>query len=156
MPFAACTPEQLAASLRRRLEEATVPEPNSGCYLFSGHPNRPPPHDYGRLHSGARTRALAHRVAYELYVGTIPADAQVLHICDTPACVNPSHLLLGTNADNATDKAVKGRAAKKLTPADIRDIRASPESDRATGLRYGVDGALINRIRNRKLWKHIP
>lgn len=52
----------------------------------------------------------AHRVAYELCVRPIPAGMFVLHRCDTPACVNPLHLFLGTHTDNMRDKIAKGRA----------------------------------------------
>jgi hypothetical protein len=59
---------------------------------------------YGRL--GNR---YAHRLVYEQEVGPIPDGLNVLHSCDNPPCVNPRHLRVGTQADNARDALERGR-----------------------------------------------
>jgi HNH endonuclease len=63
---------------------------------------------YGRAsYQGKRLRA--HRLSYMLSVGPIPAGMVVCHSCDTPPCINPAHLFLGTQSDNMKDAAAKGR-----------------------------------------------
>lgn len=51
----------------------------------------------------------AHRVAWLIMRGDDPRGLCVLHRCDNPPCCNPSHLFLGTTADNVADKCEKGR-----------------------------------------------
>lgn len=65
---------------------------------------------YGQLGSDHKEERLAHRISWELANGSkIPDGACVLHSCDTPACVNPAHLRLGTHAENTKDKMSRGR-----------------------------------------------
>ena len=84
------------------------PDPNSGCWLWSGTMSSD---GYGVTKPpglGRRTRA--HRWALALSGVEVPPDAVVMHRCDTPLCVNPAHLSVGTHADNIADKVAKGRA----------------------------------------------
>ena len=77
---------------------------------------------YGVLRRGRRV-LLAHRVAWEIKNGPIPAGMAVCHTCDNPPCVRPDHLWLGTLAENIRDRDAKGRAAT----GDRNGARTHPE-----------------------------
>jgi hypothetical protein len=101
----------VATPLRDRFEARTSRHAGA-CWLWTGSRSA---EGYGSIRVDGKMRK-AHRVAWELANGPIPAGAGahgtcVLHRCDNPSCVNPDHLFLGTNADNARDRQAKGRTA---------------------------------------------
>lgn len=106
---------------------------------------------------------LAHRVSYELAHGPIPEDKDVLHRCDNPLCVRPDHLFLGTHADNMQDMVQKGRMHlrnhTKLTAEKVIAIRQRYSSGGITqsqlAKEYEVKLDCIDRVINRRTWKHI-
>lgn len=79
----------------------------NGCWIWTAHIDE---WGYGRFAMPPRgQQKLVHRLSWTFTNGDIPSKLLVLHKCDTPACVNPSHLRLGTNADNMRDMVAKGR-----------------------------------------------
>lgn len=75
------------------------------CWIWAGSKS---PEGYGGIAVDGGVRS-THRVAWELTNGKIPEGMCVLHKCDIPSCINPGHLFLGSNKDNAEDRKAKGR-----------------------------------------------
>lgn len=92
-------------SLYEKFNERWIPEPNTGCWLWT-HGSLVA--GYGVIQDGNKSLK-AHRVSYELFIGQIGKGLFVCHKCDTPACVNPNHLWLGTCKDNLRDAVKKKR-----------------------------------------------
>lgn len=126
------------------------------CWLWRGSIDKD---GYGVITDDFRKQARAHRVAYEQLHGPIGIGKQLLHACDTPNCVNPNHLSVGSADDNNKDKARKLRASSKLTADEVREIRRL----HADGLtlnqiaeRYGVTASgCIWPIVHNKVWRHL-
>jgi hypothetical protein len=150
----------------------------SACWLWTLKPEND---GYGRLRVAPGRRIRVHRLAWELTRGPIPDGMRVCHTCDTPLCVNPAHLWLGTDADNAADRSAKGRSATgernasvlyperlprgdahhnaKLTAAAVREMRcmhdAGEASQAALAERFGVSRTQVSLIVRRVAWRHV-
>ena len=135
------------------------PCPMTGCWLWTGGLFQT--FGYGQYWFEGCPQ-YAHRVSWRLHVGFIPEGLFVLHHCDTPCCVAPHHLYLGTQADNMRDRAARGKTARgenkpnaKLTDQEIRLIRMSPLSTNELARRYGKHPKYIADIRHYRRWKHV-
>ena len=132
------------------------------CWMWTG--GKTGKMGYGRFSRGRR-KVVAHRVSYRLHYGEIPPGLCVLHQCDTPACVNPNHLFLGTKADNNRDMILKGRMRRgrdrpesKLTEARVVAIRAEYQTGTTMlvlGAKYGVSERTISDAIQRNTWRHV-
>jgi hypothetical protein len=144
------------------------PEPNSGCWLWTGAiPN--PKEPYGRV-LVRRKFIRTHRLSFLLEHGQIPPHMWVLHKCDVMSCCNPTHLYLGDAVQNCRDRDSRGRhvalcgekhANAKLTDDAIRTIRSFPSRRLPHGAReilasvFGVTPGHISDIR-KSHWRHVP
>jgi hypothetical protein len=145
-----------------RLEYYSIPEPNSGCLLWTGAVTKK---GYGR-DPVSRKPVAAHRLAWIEAHGAIPATLHVLHKCDVRSCINPAHLFLGTNLDNIRDREQKRRgrmpsqkgAANSnaiLCEQDVREILADGRHYKIVAAAYGVSPATIGSIRAGHAWKWV-
>lgn len=121
---------------------------------------------YGLFRNDDQRQVPAHQWAYDHFYGDRAPGAHVLHLCDTPLCVNPKHLFQGTNQDNVDDKMAKGRHGggrgethgnSKLSYDDVRHIRSASDivsGDMLAEL-YGVSAGTISQVRSRKRYADI-
>jgi len=144
-----------------RFLEKVCPDVNSGCWLWSGFLGRG---GYGQFRASDKTQP-AHRFSYEFYNGLSIGDKSmcVCHKCDTPSCVNPNHLFLGSFQENMDDMKRKGRnrvgsdhASAKLDDDGVVRLRALIKDgvpQRQIAKILGVSQSAVSHIntgRNRK------
>ena len=95
-------------TVRERLLNLSIPEPNSGCWLWLGAIHQAP-RGLGYGHFIIRGKNIpAHRASWQEFNGPIPENTKVLHKCDVSHCINPSHLYLGNQSDNNIDMWHRG------------------------------------------------
>ena len=145
----------------RFLEKVDQAAPG-GCWAWTAAMDR---NGYGRVGRNGKI-VFAHRASWEMRHGPITDGAFVLHGCDNPACVNPDHLFLGTQAENMKDMRKKGRGrmpigvrvygerngATKLSDEAVTEIRslAGILPQRSVAARYGISPAQVCRIQTRQ------
>lgn len=136
------------------VEKVSVQDGPDGCWVWKGATGSD---GYGRLRRGSITHS-AHRYSYELFKGPIPEGLCVMHQCDTPQCVNPRHLVLGTKADNSRDMLRKGRqgqTAKKLEFAEVLEVRrmlADGATKGAISAKFGICRSTVQDIEAGATW----
>ena len=133
-----------------------------GCWEWTGVKL---PKGYGHMGIPGGKSLYAHRLSYMLHIGEIPDGLFVLHKCDNPSCVRPSHLFLGTAADNSRDMVRKGRSrsGEKHPRSTLREIdvvemrRLYGGGKRICDLAkmFGIGRPAVHQIVNFDRWKGI-
>jgi hypothetical protein len=146
-----------------------VDSTSGDCWIFKGCRD-----SWGYAHYGVKgKRTQAHRYAYELTYGPIPAGKVLMHTCDNPPCVRPDHLRVGTNAENHRDAVVKRRHAHGernshaiLTERQVLELRRRyqpppPDKPKAKtnieelAKEFGVSKATAYHAAVGNTWKHL-
>jgi hypothetical protein len=138
---------------------------SDGCWVWTGATTKK---GYGVIGTGGQygPNTLTHVLSYILAYGAVPEGKHVLHHCDNPPCLRPSHLWPGTKAENNRDAAQKGRTARgerhphaKLTPdkvVEIRRLREAGVSYARIRAQFGVAVSTIQKIAAREVWAWVP
>ncbi len=133
---------------------------SEGCWIWTASQSD---WGYGYFSVDGRMKK-AHRVSWTIVNGEIPEGLHVLHRCDNPPCVNPSHLFLGTHQDNMADHVAKGRTSgasgehngrARLSIAEVRKIRerlAAGLAQKDIAGEFGVCQQSVSAINRRSTW----
>ena len=153
-------------SLREYILDRCCPEPNTGCWLWTASLYS---NGYGQS-SLVQYERKAHRLSYEVFVGPLTPGMSVCHKCDTPSCVNPDHLFLGTHQENMQDRSRKGRTWNKPRWVGTKNPRTLLTEEQVTAIRrlhseglayttlagmYGMQPSGIRKIVKRLNWAHV-
>lgn len=152
-------------TVAERIAKYTIPEPNSGCWLWMGAcaADGYPRITVGSSVDGTKKSVRVTRLVCEQVHG-LPDGFHALHKCDNPVCVNPDHLYPGTPKQNVKDCFDRKRRTQirfgssnpisKLTEADARAIRESKLKGKDLAEAYGVSQATVSLIRSGKHWRN--
>lgn len=144
------------------LRDLAIPVPESGCWLWLACWDR---NGYGNIRRGKKGY-LAHRWVWEQLKGR-PPIGNLLHKCDTPACVNPNHLFEGTQKQNMQDMASKGRASRAskapgvlngqaiLTASQVLEILADRRSTALISEHHRVCRSTVQNIKAGRSWNSV-
>lgn len=128
----------------KTLEGKYIKDKTTLCWNFNGAINAT---GYGVFRYGGKVQ-LAHRASYIISCGEIPDGLHVLHRCDNPLCVNPSHLFLGTHLDNMKDMSNKGRRYRKIETIDYDEIKSSKDKNKVLAEKFNCSERTIRRIKS--------
>jgi hypothetical protein len=157
----ACKVRGTYSDVRPRFNAQIFRDCVTTCWLWMGTCDR---HGYGYIRIKGK-RTYAHRASWLIAHGALPVGI-LRHTCDIPACVNPAHLLTGTQTDNNRDAKERGRNVRgtmnstaKLTDEIVRYCRqqykAGLQTQTALCERFGVTSGLMCLVIDGRRWKHV-
>lgn len=130
-----------------------------GCIRCTSHGSHPA--GYVQYRVKGQGRRLARHILFKRY-GKQPSEIVARHTCDNKWCINPDHVIPGTDYDNSMDAVERGRTAigsrlpqTRLTPEQVVEIRSLTLPQREIALIFGICQTQVRNIRKRKWWKHI-
>jgi hypothetical protein len=143
--------KKVAARLALRKSDS-----QNGCWIYTGSLTS---NGYGHTSFNGK-HEYVHRIAAIIHLGYTPeTKLLVMHRCDTPACFNPAHLQIGTQRENMSDAAAKGRMrGKKLTPEQVAEIKQKyihGSTYRSLAATYSVSTTAIGQIVRGETWKTV-
>lgn len=140
------------------------------CWIWTAAKDK---HGYGLMWFRGRLDK-AYRVSWALHRGDIPQGMSVCHKCDTPSCVNPDHLFIGTQAENLKDMRSKGRQSlvgpnggqlvgslhqnsvlTELGVIEMRRRHAAGEPQASIARSFGVAPVTAHKAIRGVTWKHV-
>lgn len=130
-------------------------EKTKSCWIWTGAKKS---REYGSFWVSDEQRTMgAHRFSYILHYGAIPDKKVIRHNCDNPACVNPKHLICGTQQENLNDMAKRKRRNLKLSDIAIKHIRQNSNKLTKTYLanKFNVHRSTITDVINFKIYKFV-
>lgn len=159
-------------SVSDRFWEKVKKDAPDACWIWDGALYK---QGYGKLYVGRNERGSsifhrAHRISWELAHGqSVPHGLSVLHSCDNPPCVNPAHLRVGTDAENAADRVDRKRNREqrgeansnaKITENQARQIivelqRLPRRSQASIAAQFGIKQPQVSRIMRRESWGYL-
>ena len=146
---------------RQRLVDNSCINENTGCWIWEKRTN---PDGYGEMWYGDNSER-CHRVSAIVFLGEDIKGKVVMHMCDTPACVNPDHLKVGTQTENIKDMDAKGRRAcgedngnSSLNYKLVKTLREEYEvngmSRKQISSKYGVKKTALRNVLTYNSWRN--
>lgn len=150
-------------SLMQRVINQSIPEPNSGCWLWTGACGSS---GYPQMTVADEKTGKRKTIRLNRYmcagINDVSPNLSALHKCDVKICVNPDHLYFGDQKQNVRDAIERNRwpdrrgensKLNKITWEDAELIRSSSDTNRNLAKKYGISNGRVSDIKTGKSWR---